>query len=412
VGVVLYETVTGRPYFEAESAAKVEHLIRNYRTWRPMPAHLPAGFQAVLRRALHPDPSMRYASAEDFAADLRAVLENRRTVAESMPEAEDPEKTRRTARTPAANEPEEATRRTVPPRVEPPAHLRRKPQSRRERQIRLFIALGIVVLGCAIGAHEFRIWDEASDLARELRAERLKDVDEAWNRYHALAGRSYIPVVLGRARAAMRERLTAAADRVIAEYRSSDAPSISEADWVRARDSLARALELDPGDKEIRGRLALCEGHISRIRGTARNNGKLLNDARMQFETARELMAKSPDPYLGLARLYVYSLRDVDRAEEALRAAGKRGHEMGKREKAQLADGYRDRAERLLREADRVTGLPEEKDYLERAKSDFQRAEELYREIVPFAGSATSLRRVIEFREHVDVRLQIIREGA
>ena len=62
-------------------------------------------------------------------------------------------------------------------------------------------------------------------------------------------------------------------------------------------------------------------------------------------------MPKSPDPYLGLARLYVYSLRDVDRAEDALKAAEKRGHEMGRRERAQLADGYRDRGERLMKEA-------------------------------------------------------------
>ena len=47
-------------------------------------------------------------------------------------------------------------------------------------------------------------------------------------------------------------------------------------------------------------------------------------------------MPRSPDPYLGLARLYVYSLRDVDRAEDALKAAEKRGHEMGRRERAQL----------------------------------------------------------------------------
>ena len=67
---------------------------------------------------------------------------------------------------------------------------------------------------------------------------------------------------------------------MINEYRDSDTPSVSEGDWIRAQAALAKALELDPGDKEIRGKLYLCEGHINRIRGTARANGKLLSEAR------------------------------------------------------------------------------------------------------------------------------------
>ncbi len=205
---------------------------------------------------------------------------------------------------------------------------------------------------------------------------------------------------------------TASADRVIREYRLSDAPSVTENDWLRARASLARALQLAPGDKEIRGKIALADAHVSRIRGTARGSSKLLNDARMQFESSRDLLSKSPDPYLGLARLYVYSLGDVDRAQDALNGARKRGHEMGRREKAQLADGFRSRAERLLKEADRALGMPEEKEYLERAQKDFERAADLYRDIVPYGASSASLRRVLDFEDHVQVRLSIIREGA
>jgi tetratricopeptide (TPR) repeat protein len=157
--------------------------------------------------------------------------------------------------------------------------------------------------------------------------------------------------------------------------------------------------------------MKICEGHINRIRGTARGNSKLLAEARASFEEAAALMPKSPDPHLGLARLHVYSLKDVDRAQQALRAADKRGHDMGRREKAQLADGYRDRAERLLREGDRAIGMPEERDYLERALKDFRKAEELYREVIPFGGSPASLRRVLDFTEHIDERLELIKDG-
>ena len=100
VGVVLYEIVTGRPYFEGDSGARLENAIRNYRSHRPLPANLPSGFAAILRKALHPDPAERYQTAAEFAADLDSFLAGRRTAAETHPVSivsnDDPEKTRRT----------------------------------------------------------------------------------------------------------------------------------------------------------------------------------------------------------------------------------------------------------------------------------------------------------------------------
>jgi eukaryotic-like serine/threonine-protein kinase len=425
VGVVLYEIVTARPYFEGDSGPKLDHIIRNYRQVRPLPPHLPAPFQAILRKALHPDPAARYAAAQAFADDLTAFLEGRTTDAERMPPddgtrrtvqagaASDEAATRRT--TVPAGAPSDATRRTGPAPASAPAASGvrpHRPLSRRERQIRFFAgALLVLILG-AMTYNEYAVWRAGAALRRDLETERLTDMDSAWQRFQSIADRNYLPLVLRGARNAVLDRMISSADRVITDYRSSEAPSVSENDWLRAQAILARALQLDPGDKEIRGKMYLCDGHINRIRGTARSNGKMLNDARARFEAAEELIPKSPDPYLGLARLYVYSLKDVEKAEQALKAAGKRGHPVGRREKAQLGDGYRDRAERLLREADKATGLPEEKDYLERARDDFERAQEYYRDIVPYAGSANSLRRVLDFSDHVELRLKIIREGA
>jgi hypothetical protein len=51
---------------------------------------------------------------------------------------------------------------------------------------------------------------------------------------------------------------------------------------------------------------------------------------------------------LGLARVYVYGLKDIDKAYAVLQEAERRGYKLGNREKAQLADGYvRDRGDRL-----------------------------------------------------------------
>ena len=69
-------------------------------------------------------------------------------------------------------------------------------------------------------------------------------------------------------------------------------------------------------------------------------------------------MPKSPDPQLGLARLYVYGLKDIDKADAALQQAERRGHPLGNREKAQLADGYRQRADRLWYDSRNVRDCP------------------------------------------------------
>ncbi|HYO80950.1 MAG TPA: serine/threonine-protein kinase [Bryobacteraceae bacterium] len=430
VAVVLYETVTGRPYFEADNGPKLDYLIRNYRQHQPLPPGLPAGFAAILYQALHPNPVYRYRSAGEFAADLRAFLEGRQPEAQRLPPpsaepADDLERTRRTAAPPQSAIDSEATRRTTPqsaaaapPYVphEPPKPFRPAGTKRlltpRRRQIRAAITLAVLLGIFWFIGNEISVWQAGQALRTELETDRLTDMDAAWTRYTALAKRNHAPLVLWGTRRAVLSRMIGFADRVIDEYRNSEAPSVSEGDWIRAKGVLDKALELDPGDREIRGKRFLAEGHIARIRGTAKANGRLLNEARSKFEQSSQLLGGAPDPYLGLARLYVYALKDVERAEEALRQADRRGHEMGRREKAQLGDGYRDRAERLLREADRAAGLPEERDFLKRAKKDFERAEDYYRDIVPFAGSATTLRRVLDSIAHLDVRMDHLEEGS
>jgi tetratricopeptide (TPR) repeat protein len=287
----------------------------------------------------------------------------------------------------------------------------RKPLTPRQRQIRFFGGLALLAALVFIALHEVSTWRSGSQLAREVESERLTDMDAAWERYDALQKASFVPWVLSGPRNAIQGRLIATADSIINEYGRSDAPTITEKEWIRAHNVLARALEIDPHDRIVRGKLYLADGHLNRIRGTARGDSKLLNDARGKFEQAADLMPKSPDPYLGLARLYVYSLHDVDRAEDALKAAGKRGHEMGRRERGQLADGYRDRGERLMREGIRAAGLPEEKDLLKRAEQDLHKSEEIYRDIVPYGNSSTSLRRVLENIDVIAARRDAMKDS-
>ncbi len=76
LGVILYELLTGRPPFEADSPYAL--ILRHIHTPPPPPRSLrpdlPPALEAVLLRALAKEPAGRYASAADFAAALRASL--------------------------------------------------------------------------------------------------------------------------------------------------------------------------------------------------------------------------------------------------------------------------------------------------------------------------------------------------
>src|ERR1700722_5241250 len=69
VAIVLFEMLTGKPYFVAEGS-KLEWTIRNYRALQPSIAGLPPGLREILSRALDPDLNRRFASAAAFQAAL------------------------------------------------------------------------------------------------------------------------------------------------------------------------------------------------------------------------------------------------------------------------------------------------------------------------------------------------------
>jgi tetratricopeptide (TPR) repeat protein len=241
----------------------------------------------------------------------------------------------------------------------------------------------------------------------------VTNLDDAWTRYQALTKRTHLGVFLWGATSTLKKRLVATADETIAEYRNSDAPTVNEPQWMQARNSLSRALELDPGNSGIEGRLRLCEGHIDRIdanglRGTA-GRQKRLNAAVNKFDEAAELLKHSPDPYLGLASLYIYDMGDIDKAEEALKKAAHHGHPVGKRETAQLADGYRRRADRTWRESRGFVRSPsQERDYLDRAREDYIHAEDLYREAGLFGDAARNHFQAIQGQQKVEQRLSAL----
>jgi tetratricopeptide (TPR) repeat protein len=208
----------------------------------------------------------------------------------------------------------------------------------------------------------------------------------------------------------LKQKFIEAANRVVADYRG-DTPRVAERDWEAARTYLAWALELDPGDKTVKAYKRYCEGHIDRINGEVRKQRKRLNDAILKFKEAAELKPKWPDPHLGLARVYIYDMNDLERGSDELKEAEEAGYSPGKREKAQMADGYRNRADRVWGESIRLRGLPQEREHLLKAREDYQSALEIYQSIVPFANTGSTIRQTQTNLEKVEERLKELEEG-
>ena len=157
LAIVLYEMLTGRRPFEADSAAAV--ALKRLNEDPPRPADLghpvPAGLEAILMRGLARDPADRFPDAGAFAEALRVWRRDPGTAAPVAPVVPPP-----TAATPPAGEPTIY----VPPRVTRPADRvpvappprRVPPPPPRDRDdgqpwwIWLLAVLGVVLLG-AIG---------------------------------------------------------------------------------------------------------------------------------------------------------------------------------------------------------------------------------------------------------------------
>ena len=72
LGVLLYELLTGRPPFQAETqiATAMQHVQEAPPAPRSIRADVPRSLDAVIMRALEKDPDRRYGSAAEFAAAL------------------------------------------------------------------------------------------------------------------------------------------------------------------------------------------------------------------------------------------------------------------------------------------------------------------------------------------------------
>ena len=411
LAVMLYEMVTGLQPYHAESTERLESMIRSRIPPPPAPDPCPEPLRRIIVKATAPDAAMRYQSAREFADDLIAFRHDGTVRAAT----EDLDATRRTTRA----ELDDATRRTAPQgeatRRKPPARnwpltaqLPKRPRTKFGNVMRVVSLLAVAAIlygGWELFAN-YLMYQHGQQLKRDIQAEQVTDPDRIWDRWTELSKRNPSSLLLYSPRKAVKENLVETADRVIAAYRKADGQPIYEKDWERARNALARALAMDPDD-QVRGKLRLAEGHVTRINGAAHHDAKQLQTAVDDFSQADRLLPHSPDPQLGLARAY-YNLKDIDKTSAALEEAERRGYQLANRDKLQLADGYRERADLTFWDSRNVRGLPQEKDEDDRAAADYRRALDLYQNVAPYGNASVGIVRVQASLLIVNARLQQI----
>ncbi len=86
LGVVLYELLTGQAPFQGETDAQTLHKVINDQPELPrlLRHDIPRDLEAICLKCLERNPSLRYHSAGDLAADLRRFLNGEQTVARPL----------------------------------------------------------------------------------------------------------------------------------------------------------------------------------------------------------------------------------------------------------------------------------------------------------------------------------------
>jgi serine/threonine protein kinase len=395
VGVTLYEMVAGVPPYQAQDTRKLEALIQSRRPPRALPESCPDAMTAILHKALASDLHQRYVSASAFENDVTLFQQNRPTVAEmerrvswkSNPTVERqrlPHIPQRVASM------AETVRRSVL-KLKPP----RAQQLVSVMSVLVALCWGLLagLVVCVPLGYYYRFWSESSVLRGSLDYTRasIGEINRDWDllqrvqRQNAFLG-GISPA--NRLEGNVRTALLQAGDEVIEGYRNNSDPRIQDFDWPKAEVCFTHLIEMDRGDRMAEGKLALCHGY--------ENLEHAEHAAQADFADAVSLMPHSPDPHLGLARIDVYSLKNIGKAMAELHEAQRLGFQPGPRETEEEADGYRFRATAELEQARKSGGnnRAAEERYLRLAQRDFDRARQLYEPIEGFSNVSVALRQV------------------
>jgi len=418
LGVMLYEMVCGhRPYPHLEGPRfrrELEHAITSNAQRAPMPAPCPAGLKAIINKLLAFQVEHRYPHAEAIRADLEAYLRGEVPAAVAIYETPDTSPVQRPGPRAVAY-----TTPATTPRVSrdvPPTDIRPRPVAegveiagesqtidpaptapvkRRSaiRHVFSTIAMTVVVF---VVATEGVAWLFAERFRETMATVDERAVTDKRLAYAAVDRWALLDIGLRlRVHPRLRPALVSVGDRVIADYHREE-PSMGPAEWTQAYRALTWARELSSSSAVLRGKQLTAEGHVMRFQAQAETRGSratLLSEAALaKFREAAAMDPASLDPYLGMARIQVYALSDVDAAVVSIKEAEQRGYRPGRREAALLGDGYLRRALATRRSAAVLTGDQKWRE-LTNARADLERCVVLFDPIVAFGNAAANLER-------------------
>jgi serine/threonine protein kinase len=392
LAITLYEMIAGAPPYQAQSTRKLENLIQSRRPPRALPEECPPALAAIVNKSLAPDVSRRYASAAAFEEDLRAFVAGRPVAAlQERPQSWN------------AN----ATIETHAPRSVSSTRIRAPRASRPRLRIRAELGTILTALLCGMLAGLLLFiplysYYRLSTLSAPLRGGKDYAYADAgslvrdWALYQEVKREN---VFLSRffpgssLDGPMHANLIAAADNILDGFRNNSDAQLSDYNWDRARRCLEYALLIDPSDRKARGKLFLCQGYEN-----LEQNSELPKAAASlaQFRQAAWYMPRSPDPHLGLARVYIYAYHNIGQAMAEFYLAEQLGYRSGPKEAEQQADGYLFRAQWELSRAREMKAPEDRAKWLAMAHADIERARARYEPIAGFSGVNASLQQLDE----------------
>ncbi len=413
LGISLYEMVSGAPPYQAQSTRKLENLIQSRRPPRALPEDCPVSLRAIVAKALAADLERRYQSAEQFESDLRALLEHRPTIAETEHRAP------WDANATIEKHPAEVRTAPRPAAPRPPVTksvfrgvVVRNDLTNVAIALLAGILVGLLVFIPLGYYYRFRAASERLRSTRDYAHEDARSLASDWNLYQDLRHRNRFLGELTPVSSLehpLRANLVSAADNIIDRFRNSSDEDLSQFDWAKARLCLRYALELEPSDSKAKGKLALCDGYLNLTQNSKPPKAGLSLD---DFRQAESYLPHSPDPHLGLARVYVYAFHNIGEALAEFHQAEQLGYRSGPKEAEQKADGYLFRAEWELSRAKKLFPMSRQQSakWSQLARDDIERARILDEPIAGFSNVSTNLQQIYQDRdEQIKLQTQYVR---
>ena len=382
VGVMLYEMVAGhRPHSRKEDYRwDLEQAIASNHPREPL-SGCPDALAAIIDKLLKLQREHRYKDAAAITVDLDAFLADRE------PAARKTYNTVETVRTPRPPEPPPPPVAALKVEPEPAGRSAVPPAAARRGVARRALWGGFVLLLVSAFFSEAVGCVMAERMRSELPQLNGDRVSKARQDYGRVLDWTFVGAgVHLRLDHPLRARLIALAEEVIVGYRAP-VLTVFERQWRQCQEALTWAAQLGGHDSSLEAKALVCDAHLERIAAQTMAQKdqpaalRQYNAAAAKFQRAATLEKGSPDPYLGLGRIYLEprGLNDVDQGVAAIQEAERRGHVVGWRQRADIGHAYRLRADGYRQEGERELPLnpgDEHSDALQRARADYERCVE------------------------------------